>query len=101
MFKLSGVKPRYFEFEAPDNKRVLHIESPKLKTLRRMNDLVTSGNAGIKETVNIAARILNKNREGRKITEDMIMDWMDAEQLKAFMVAFVSWISDQKQNDPN
>lgn len=39
MFVLSGVKKRYYEFQAPDNKQVLHIEPPKLKTLNRMNDL--------------------------------------------------------------
>ena len=33
MFVLSGVKKRYYEFQAPDNKQVLHIEPPKLKTL--------------------------------------------------------------------
>ncbi|MBQ7001693.1 MAG: hypothetical protein IJN67_11725 [Oscillospiraceae bacterium] len=101
MFKLSSVKPRYFEFEAPDNLKVLHIEPPKLKTLKRMNDLVTGGHAGIEETVAIAARILNKNREKRRITADMVMDWMDASQLTAFIKAFILWVSDEKQNDPN
>ena len=60
MFVLSGVKKRYYEFQAPDNKQVLHIEPPKLKTLNRMNDL-SRPDSTPKEAAEVVARVIAKN----------------------------------------
>ena len=72
MFVLSGVKKRYYEFQAPDNKQVLHIEPPKLKTLNRMNDL-SRPDSTPKEAAEVVARVIAKNKEHRKITADTVM----------------------------
>ena len=100
MFVLSGVKKRYYEFQAPDNKQVLHIEPPKLKTLNRMNDL-SRPDSTPKEAAEVVARVIAKNKEHRKITADTVMEWMDMDQLAGFVLDFVSWLSNEKKNDPN
>lgn len=100
MFKVSGVKTRYFEFEAPDNGRVLHIEPPKLKTMNRLGEL-QKGSHTIKDIAAAVAKLISKNKEGRKVTADNVMDWMDSDQVAAFIMAYLAWVRDEKQNDPN
>lgn len=99
MFQISGVKTRYFEFEAPDNLKVLHIEPPKLKTLNRLSKL--RSDASPEEMTGIIATIISKNREGRKVDSKLIMEWMNSDQLAAFIGAFLSWLNDTKEKDPN
>lgn len=100
MFKVSNVKTRYFEFEAPDNGRVLHIEPPKLKTMNRLAEL-QKGSHTIKDIAVAVAKLISKNREGRKVTAENVMDWMDSDQVAAFIKAYLKWVRDEKQNDPN
>lgn len=99
MFQISGVKTRYFEFEAPDNLKVLHIEPPKLKTLNRLSKL--RSDASPEEMTGIIATIISKNRENRKVDSKLIMEWMNSDQLAAFIRAFLSWLNETKENDPN
>ena len=101
MFILSSVKTRYFDFQAPDNKKVLHIEPPKLKTMNRLNKLAKADDPGVDEMADIVARIIGKNKESRKVNADTIMEWMDADQLAAFISAFLSWLNKTKESDPN
>jgi len=99
MFQISCVKTRYFEFEAPDNLKVLHIEPPKLKTLNRLSKL--RSDASPEEMTGIIATIISKNRENRKVDSKLIMEWMNSDQLAAFIKAFLGWLNDTKDNDPN
>lgn len=99
MFQISGVKTRYFEFEAPDNLKVLHIEPPKLKTLNRLSKL--RSDASPEEMTGIIATIISKNRENRKVDSKLVMEWMTSDQLAAFIKAFLGWLNDTKENDPN
>lgn len=99
MFQISGVKTRYFEFEAPDNRKVLHIEPPKLKTLNRLSKL--RSDASPEEMTAIIAAIISKNREGRKVDGNLVMEWMNSDQLAAFTEAFLNWLNDTKEKDPN
>ena len=99
MFQISGVKTRYFEFEAPDNMKVLHIEPPKLKTLNRLSKL--RRDASPEEMTGIIATIISKNRENRRVDSKLVMEWMTSDQLAAFIKAFLGWLNDTKENDPN
>ena len=100
MFSVANVKPRYFEFQQPGGDNVLKIEPPKLKTLNRMNDL-SRPDSTPKEAAEVVARVIAKNKERRKITADTVMEWMDMDQLAGFVLDFVSWLSNEKKNDPN
>lgn len=101
MFQLTSVKTRYFEFQAPDNRKVLHIEPPKLKTMNRLNKMAKAEDPGVDDMAEVVARIIGKNKEGRRITAETVMDWMDSDQLAAFISAFLSWLNKTKENDPN
>lgn len=101
MFKISGVKTRYFEFEAPDNQKVLLLEPPKLKTLKDMEDLQTSNDSAVADLSAVLSKILSKNKSGRKISPDTVMTWMDIDQMQAFLVEFMSWIKNERTSDPN
>lgn len=101
MFKISGVQTRYFEFEAPDTQKVLHIEPPKLKTLRSLENTSKSKNPSIMDMAGQIAKVISKNREKRTVTAEMVVDWMDSDQLNAFIEAFLNWLNREKTNDPN
>lgn len=101
MFKITNVPTRYFEMEAPDNYKVLHIEPPKLKTLQQIVELGSAKNVGVTNMADIASRIISKNREHRRVSADMVMEWMNVHQLQAFFSEFTRWINSTKANDPN
>lgn len=101
MFKITCVKTRYFEFEAPDNHQLLLLEPPKLKTLKAMEDIQRSGHAGVFDVAELLARLISKNRQGRKITAAQILEWMDIDQMQEFLSAFMSWLKKEKSTDPN
>lgn len=101
MFQISSVKPRFFEFQAPDNLKVLHIEPPKLKTLNRLTTVSKVANVTPEELAQSVAAIISKNREGRKVTADLVMAWMDVDQISAFLGEFLGWLNDTKKSDPN
>lgn len=101
MFKISCVKTRYFEFEAPDNNRVLLLEPPKLKTLKEMEDIQKDKDSGISDVAALIAKLISKNKSGRKVTADLVMSWMDIDQMKEFLGAFMSWIRQEHKTDPN
>ena len=101
MFQISSVKTRYFEFEAPDNRKVLLIEPPKLKTLKNMEDVQMNQNASFTDVAAVVAKLMSKNKQNRKITADQVMDWMDVDQMRAFIQAYIGWMKAEKANDPN
>lgn len=100
-FKLSCVKTRYFEFEAPDNGRVLLIEPPKLKTLKEMEDIQKDNNSGIGEVAGLLAKIISKNKGGRKVSAELVLSWMDIDQMQEFLGEFMDWMRRSRKSDPN
>lgn len=100
-FKITSVKTRYFEFEAPDNGQVLLLEPPKLKTLKKMEDIQKNKDSGIEDLATLIARLISKNKQKRKVTADQVMDWMDMDQMREFTRAFLGWLKRERTNDPN
>ena len=99
-FKLSSLPSRYFEFEAPDNLKVLHIEPPKLKTMNRLRAW-GKGQGGTEEAALIVSMIISKNKERLQISPKLVMEWFDTDQLAAFIGAFLGWVNGTRENDPN
>lgn len=100
LFKLSSLPTRYFEFEAPDNLKVLHIEPPKVKTLNRLRAWI-KGNGGIDEATVIVSIIISKNQENRPVSPKLVAEWMTVDQLLEFVSSFHRWVYGTKENDPN
>lgn len=99
MFDLSLVPKRYFEFKVPGSGKVLHIQPPKLRTLKKWEDVEDDGS--IEELADAVACIISKNRENCKVTKEAVMDWMDQDQLTAFMSAYAKWLKKEKDTNPN
>lgn len=91
-------KTRFFELETPIGK-ILHIKPPRLATVRKMEELGDA--ATVAETSEVVAAIMAYNREGVKVTSAMVEQWMDSDQLKGFVSAFVDWMKGERNNDPN
>lgn len=100
MFVLSAIKTRYYDFQAPDNKKALHIEPPKLKTLKLLESL-NRPDASLLEMTEVVAKILTKNKEGRRITAELVCEWMNTDQLTAFISDFCAWLTNERETDPN
>lgn len=98
-FQISSVKTRYFEFEDPTTGGVLHIEPPKLKTLDRFTNLNEKNS--LDELAFVVAMMISKNKENRLVTEEDVMEWMNNDQISAFINAFMGWVNGTKSNDPN
>ena len=101
MFKINCVKTRYFEFEAPDNNRVLLLEPPKLKTLKEMEDIEKDNHSSIGDVAALIAKLISKNKSGRKVSADLVMSWMDVDQMQEFLGEFMSWLRREHKTDPN
>lgn len=99
MFDLNLVPKRYFEFKVPGGGKVLHIQPPKLKTLKKWEDIEEDGT--VEELADAVAIIISKNRENFKITGENVMEWMDQDQLTAFMSAYAKWLKKEKDTNPN
>lgn len=99
MFDLNLVPKRYFEFKVPGSGKVLHIQPPKLKTLKKWEDIEEDGS--VAELANVVASIISKNRDNFKITGDTVLEWMDQDQLTAFMSAYAKWLKREKDTNPN
>lgn len=100
MFKLSSLPTRYFEFEAPDNLKVLHIEPPKVKTMNRLRAWI-KGSGGVDEATIIVSVIISRNKENRAVSPKLVAEWMSVDQLLEFIRAFRDWVYGIKEKDPN
>lgn len=101
MFSFKNVPARFFELEAPDNGQLLHLEPPKLKTLNKLTAISKDAEATPEEMAEIVAKIISKSKEGREIDAETVMEWLDSDQLAKFAEAFLGWLNNTKEADPN
>lgn len=97
MFCLSS-KKRYFEMRGPAGK-ILHIEPPKLSALNQLASM--DDNSTPAECAAVLAAFISRNREGFKMSPEKVMDWMDSDQMAEFLAAYLGWVNDTRQQDPN
>lgn len=100
-FKITSVKTRYFEFENPDNKQILFIEPPKMKTMKELEDLQKAKDTKVMDVASLIARLISKNKRKFTVSPDKVMSWMDMDQMQAFMKEFMAWLSNEHSSDPN
>ena len=87
MFKLSAVQARLYEFEHPDDNKVLHIRPPKLDCMEIFNKVFTD--------------TTSDNEEGVRITAKQLMYWANVDQLSALVDDFLGWLNKTKADNPN
>ena len=101
MFSLASVKARTYEFEDPDTGMPLRIKPPKLAVLQRFNAVFSDDNTTPAEAAEVLAEVIGHNTDGEKITGDMVAEWMDIDQMTAFVGDFLGWLNKRKTADPN
>lgn len=99
VFQISGVKMRYFEFEAPDTGKILHIKPPALATVNKYEELDHTSLP--EELAAVIAEMISNNKESRQITAETVMAWMSIDQASGFLMAFLGWMNGVRENDPN
>lgn len=96
MFDLSSVNKRYFEIKI--NNLTLEVEPPKVKVLKKIVALTKSKGEEIMDNYAKAVEmILNKNRSGYQVSEEVI-DELDFDQLNHIVTAYFEWLGEQKNS---
>lgn len=112
MYDISMVSKRYFEIklsamverivngvETEELVQVeLKVEPPKLKTLKKVTSLskVRSEDA-MDDLTNAVVLILNKNKTGYKVPEDLI-DELDFDQLNGILTSYFEWVGKERNS---
>lgn len=77
----------------------LNIKSPKLKTLRKFDEI--SEESSINDLISITVALLSHNKEGIKITNDIVENTMEIDELYAFFDDFSTWLTETRNANPN
>lgn len=98
MFDVSSIKRRYFTVKIGD--LVIDVEPPKIKVLKKITSLVGPNAKKEKLMDDLAGAvklILNKNKAGSKIGDDII-DELDFDQLEEILLAFFNWVAKERNS---
>ncbi len=99
MFDMNNISKRYWDVKFT-NGLILSVESPKLKTLRKITDL-TKDKENIVENLCLALSMaLSKNKQGKQITAGFIEDNFDMDNISMLLTNYFEWVKGVK-NDPN
>lgn len=108
MFDLYSVKKRFFDIkfnyidedgESHDVK--LQVRPAKLKTLNKLIKLQKDNGGESAENITNAVKSLLSNNKTGYIVPDEIVEELDLDQVKAILTAYINWMSEEKNNDPN
>lgn len=104
MFDVSQISKRYFDIrlavendDGETNAVELQVEPP---TVRQLNNLLAVSKADPEDAVtelrDAVRSILSKNRTGYKVPDEY-MDEIDMDQLSGILMAYLSWVGDEKK----
>lgn len=101
MFDMTKINKRFFEVTFEDG-LFLSVESPKLKTLRKITDLAKDKDKDmmVENLCEALALALSKNKQKKKIEAEYIEENFDMDTIMALMGKYFEWVKDLK-NDPN
>lgn len=95
MFNLNLVNSRYFDVIIGEIN--LQVEPCTVKTMKRFQEVST--NPG-EDLAKIASTILNKNKAGY-IVADEIIEALTIDQLLELLTVYFAWIAKEKSVNPN
>lgn len=100
MFDMRQLTPRYFEVRLPNGLR-LEVEPPKVKILKSVTDLAKIDKSSILEENDLIDRLadaisksMSKNRQGKKISPDLILDIMNIDEMMDLLRAYFEWVGE-------
>lgn len=98
MFDISTISKRYFSIKIGEI--ALEVESPKLKTLKKITSLSKSRNEEAMDDLAEAVHIiLNKNKTKYVVSEEFV-DELDFDEMNEILTAFFEWLAKSKDS-PN
>lgn len=100
MYDMQSINTRYFKLTFPNGMK-LEVEPPKLKVLKKILDIAKvdendMGQDGLDNLIDALSMALSKNKQGRKITKDVIEEMMDVDQVMSLLNAYFKWVEEIK-----
>lgn len=105
MYDMTKLKTRYFDIKL-QNGKILNIEPPKLKVLKKiaaLSEVKDTGELGEKDIENLTEAIalaLSKNRQNFKITKEQVEDNYDIDGIMDLLNNYFDWVN-SIQNSKN
>lgn len=105
MYDMTKLKTRYFDIKLKNGK-ILNIEPPKLKVLRKiasLSEVKTTGELTENDMKNLTEAVslsLSKNKQNYKVTMDKVEDNFDIDEMVDFMQNYFDWVN-SIQNSKN
>ncbi|MBR0575681.1 hypothetical protein KCG48_04915 [Proteiniclasticum sp. BAD-10] len=100
MFDMRQLNIRYFEVTLSNGLR-LSVEPPKLKVLKSISDMAKIDKESMKEESDVfealaeaVSRALSKNKQGKKITVDFVLDTMNIDEMQELLKAYFTWVGE-------
>ena len=99
MLDLTKYKSRYYEVKISETETI-NIETPKRKQLKTILSLTKNMNAESMSETDIdnlyeaASIAFNKNKEGKKFTEEQIDEILGFNSLYAFFEGYYTWVAE-------
>lgn len=95
MYDMTKLKVRYFTMKLKNGK-VLELEPPKIKVLKKIASLSEVGNNLKEEDINklaeAVALAINKNKQNYKISVDRVIEDFDIGDIIDFLNNYFNWV---------
>lgn len=77
----------------------INVKEPKLKVYKKFEAI--GEETSVEEIIEVAALVLNSNKEGIKIDAGFIEDNFTLDEIAQFFEDFTNWLSNARKTNPN
>jgi hypothetical protein len=77
----------------------INVKEPKLKVYKKFEAI--GEETSVEEIIEVAALVLNSNKEGIKIDAGFVEDNFTLDEIAQFFEDFTNWLSDARNTNPN
>lgn len=77
----------------------INVKEPKLKVYKKFEAI--GDETSVEEIIEVAALVLNSNKEGIKIDAEFVEDNFTLDEIAQFFEDFTNWLSDARKTNPN
>lgn len=77
----------------------INVKEPKLKVYKKFEAI--GEETSVEEIIEVAALVLNSNKEGIKIDAEFVEDNFTLDEIAQFFEDFTNWLSDVRKTNPN
>ena len=77
----------------------INVKEPKLKVYKKFEAI--GEETSVEEIIEVAALVLNSNKEGIKIDAELVEDNFTLDEIAQFFEDFTNWLSEARNSNPN